>query len=122
MSFGQRLLSLRKEKGLSQDELGSQLNVSKQTVSKWELDETTPEMNKLILMNDFFNISLDKLVKGTTTLDINLKDTATSVVEMDKPKKGIYDIILLIVKIFGVIVLIDVIVMIIYFSLNGFPD
>ncbi len=122
MSFGHRLLLLRKEKGLSQDELGSQLNVSRQTVSKWELDETTPEMNKLISISDFFNISLDKLVKDTTTLDINSKDSATFAVKIDKPKKGIYDIIFLIVKIFGVIVLIDVIVMIIYFSLNGFPD
>lgn len=50
MNFGQNLLYLRKAKGLSQDELGSKLNVSRQTISKWELGETTPEMDKLYFL------------------------------------------------------------------------
>jgi len=111
MSFGQNLLSLRKEKRLSQDELGGQLKVSRQTISKWELGETTPEMEKLILISELFKISLDKLVKGVDASEIKL----------DKPKKGVYDIILLLVKIFGVVILIDVVVMVIYFISNGFP-
>lgn len=121
MSFGQNLLSLRKEKGLSQDELGGQLKVSRQTVSKWELGETTPEMDKLILISELFNISLDALVKGTSTSDVKSKEENTSETKLDKPKKGVYDIILLLVKILGAVLLIDVLVMIIYFILNGFP-
>lgn len=50
MNFGQNLLYLRKAKGLSQDDLGSRLNVSRQTISKWELGETTPEMDKLYFL------------------------------------------------------------------------
>ena len=121
MNFGHKLQSLRKERGLSQDELGSQLKVSRQTVSKWELGETTPEMNKLISISELFNISLDELVKGTGTSDVNSKDADTLETKLDKPKKGVYDIILLLVKILGVVLLIDVLVMIIYFILNGFP-
>jgi len=121
MSFGQKLLSLRKKKGLSQDELGGQLNVSRQTVSKWELGETTPEMDKLITLSDFFNISLDELVKGTATSDVNSKEAGTSETKLHKSKKSVYDIILLLVKIFGIVFFIDVLVMIIYFILNGFP-
>jgi transcriptional regulator with XRE-family HTH domain len=121
MNFGQKLLSLRKKKGLSQDELGGQLNVSRQTVSKWELGETTPEMDKLITISDFFNISLDELVKGTATSDVNSKEAGTSETKLHKPTKGVYDIILLLVKIFGFVLFIDVLVMIIYFILNGFP-
>lgn len=44
MAFSNKLYSLRKQKGLSQDELCSKLNVSRQTISKWELGETTPEL------------------------------------------------------------------------------
>ena len=121
MNFGQKLLSLRKEKGLSQEELGGQLKVSRQTVSKWELGETTPEMDKLILISELFTISLDELIKGKGASDVNSKDADTSEAKLDKPPKGVYDIILLLVKIFGVVLFIDVMVMIIYFISNGFP-
>ena len=46
MKFNEKLINLRKQKGLSQEELGYKLNVTRQTVSKWELGETTPEINK----------------------------------------------------------------------------
>ena len=48
MKFNEKLIKLRKEQGLSQEELGEKLNVTRQTVSKWELGETTPEMSKLL--------------------------------------------------------------------------
>ncbi|MDF2802060.1 MAG: hypothetical protein K0S61_1963 [Anaerocolumna sp.] len=71
--FGNRLMSLRKGKGLSQEELGNQAGVSRQTVSKWELNQTTPEMDKLGLLGDIFNISLDELVGRQT---VTYKDTS----------------------------------------------
>lgn len=70
MAFSNKLYSLRKQKGLSQDELGSKLNVSRQTISKWELGETTPELEKLIALGDFFEISLDELV-----MDVKAKES-----------------------------------------------
>lgn len=63
MNFNEKLIQLRKSSGLSQEELGNRLNVARQTVSKWELGSTTPEMEKLIELSDLFNISIDELVK-----------------------------------------------------------
>lgn len=62
MKFGDKLLELRKQKGWSQEELGDKLDVSRQTVSKWEAGQTTPEMEKLILMSEVFNVTLDEIM------------------------------------------------------------
>ena len=62
MKFSEKLMSLRKSKGWSQDEFAQKLGVTRQTVSKWELDQTAPDMNKLIEMSKLFGISLDELV------------------------------------------------------------
>lgn len=60
--FSNKLITLRKAKGWSQEQLGEKIGVSRQTVSKWELGDTTPEMEKLIALGDLFDISLDELV------------------------------------------------------------
>ncbi|MDR0863109.1 MAG: helix-turn-helix domain-containing protein [Oscillospiraceae bacterium] len=62
MCFHENLMRLRKTNGFSQEELGAKLNVTRQTVSKWELGQTTPEMDKLIEMAKLFGISVDELV------------------------------------------------------------
>ena len=62
MKFNEKLIELRKKEGLSQEQLGNKVNVSRQTISKWELGETTPELEKLIELSKVFNISIDKLV------------------------------------------------------------
>ena len=64
MEFKDRLIELRKSSGWSQEELGDKLEVTRQTVSKWELGQTTPEMNKLTAISELFHISLDELVSG----------------------------------------------------------
>lgn len=74
MKFNEKLIKLRKEMGLSQEELGNKLNVARQTVSKWELGETTPEMDKLIKMSEIFNITLDELIKDKNG-DENINNT-----------------------------------------------
>lgn len=66
MTFQERLITLRKQQGLSQEQLGYELGVTRQTVSKWELGVTTPEMDKLIQLSDFFHISIDELVGHTS--------------------------------------------------------
>ncbi len=62
MEFHNKLYHLRKQKGLSQEELANRLNVSRQTISKWEVGDSTPDMEKLIAISDMFQISLDELV------------------------------------------------------------
>ena len=62
MDFKDRLIELRKESRLSQEELGYKLGVTRQTVSKWETGQTTPEMNKLFELSKMFSISVDDLI------------------------------------------------------------
>ena len=70
MNFNEQLITLRKQNGLSQEQLGEQIGVSRQTISKWELGETTPEMGKLIQLSSYFDVSIDELagkVSGQNT-------------------------------------------------------
>ncbi len=62
MDFGTKLNLLRKNRGLSQEELAQRINVTRQTISKWELGDTIPDMTKLIELSQLFEISIDELV------------------------------------------------------------
>ena len=64
MRLGETIYRLRTEKGMSQGELAEALSVSRQSVSKWETDGATPDLEKLIKLSELFDISLDTLVKG----------------------------------------------------------
>ena len=63
MKFNEKMIMLRKQHNLSQEKVAEKLKVARQTVSKWELGETTPEMDKLIMISELYNITLDELVK-----------------------------------------------------------
>lgn len=65
MKFSEKLENLRKIRGMSQEAVAQKLNVTRQTVSKWELDQTTPDMNKLLEISKLFGISLDELTNNT---------------------------------------------------------
>lgn len=80
MTFGEKIQKLRKEAGLSQEELSFQLDVSRQAISKWERDNGYPETEKIIRMSKMFNVSLDYL----------LNDEDTQPPEHDPNEKGIY--------------------------------
>lgn len=62
MKFNEKLVKLRKENLLSQEELAEKLGVTRQTISKWELEQTTPDMDKLSQMAKLFNVSVDELL------------------------------------------------------------
>ena len=61
MTFGERLMSLRRARGLSQEALGDMLDVTRQTVSKWERGDSTPELEKLVELSRILGVSLDEL-------------------------------------------------------------
>lgn len=69
MTMGERIQSLRKEKGLSQEALGEALGVSRQAVSQWENGQSVPEMEKLVAMKGLFGCSLDQLVLDEAPAD-----------------------------------------------------
>ncbi|MGM0396433.1 MAG: helix-turn-helix domain-containing protein [Bacillota bacterium] len=64
MKFGERLQILRKEKGFSQEKIAEELNVSRQSVSKWERGESSPEMEKVVALSNILGTSTDFLLKG----------------------------------------------------------
>ena len=63
MKFNEKLQLLRKNKGMSQEALAEEFGVSRQAVSRWESGQVYPETEKIVAMSDFFNISLDDLIK-----------------------------------------------------------
>lgn len=63
MTFGEKLLKLRSDAGLSQDKLAEMLEVSRQSVSKWERDEAMPDTDKIVLISKIFSVSTDSLLK-----------------------------------------------------------
>lgn len=86
MNFNEKLIELRKSKGLSQDELGQELGVSRQTISKWELAQSYPDFQRLVLLSDYFGLSLDALVKDIDVQDVrdkNLNDKQLSIIYDD---------------------------------------
>lgn len=64
MALGETLTDLRKAKGLSQEQLAEELDITRQTISKWELNQSTPDINYLVQLSDFFCVSTDYLIKG----------------------------------------------------------
>lgn len=129
MEFHNKLYHLRKQKGLSQEELANRLNVSRQTISKWEVGDSTPDMEKLIAISDMFQISLDELVMDKVQTQIGETPSKAEVVNelkekvlTDENKKKAKKVLKIAAIILGVIVLIDVISMIVYVSLYGFPQ
>lgn len=73
MNFNEKLIELRKTKGLSQDELGGKLQVSRQAISRWETGQAYPDFEKLVNISDYYELSLDELVKGISVQDVRDK-------------------------------------------------
>lgn len=67
MNLGNKIADLRKKNNLSQEELAEKIGVTRQTISKWELDETTPDIKQAKELSKIFNVSLDELANN----DIN---------------------------------------------------
>ena len=109
MKFNEKLVVLRKQHNLSQEQVAEKLGVARQTISKWELGETTPEMDKLIIMSELYNITLDELMKeeneGKVVNDLNNTNSQKLAGMTIKILKGI-GIFILIVAILYILLMI----------------
>lgn len=94
MKLGKNILKLRKQQGLSQEQLGEKVNVTRQTISNWELDETTPNPDQLKLLSKALNISIDDL------LDNDVKNVLEEKISNTEKLAGI---IIKVLKIFGIV-------------------
>ena len=130
MDFNNKLYELRKKKGLSQEELASRLNVSRQTISKWEVGDSTPDMEKIIAISDLFDISLDELVLDKAPaapgapvpqkadLYTDIKENVFTEDNRKKAKKGLKIAAIIV----GAVLLIDALTLLVYVIINGgFP-
>jgi transcriptional regulator with XRE-family HTH domain len=98
MKIGDKIYKLRKENNLSQEELANKLNVSRQTVSKWELGDSCPDFDKIVPLCDIFNISTEELLRGK---DVDKTDSKKEVVNSNNNQvvKSIISIISIITTI-----------------------
>lgn len=130
MEFHNKMYELRKQKGFSQEELANRLNVSRQTVSKWEVGESTPDMEKLVAISDLFGVSLDELVLDKKPEEPqpseqivrsefygDLKEHVFTENNKNMAKKGLK----LTGIIAGILLLIDIISFLVYVAMFGLP-
>ncbi len=73
MDFSEKLLTLRKAKDLTQEQLAEKLNVSRQSVSKWESAQAVPELDKIVAMSAVFDVTTDYLLKSSEIDDLSVK-------------------------------------------------
>ena len=70
MTVGEKIARLRTEAGISQEELAEQINVSRQSISKWEIDQAIPQIDKILLLCDYFHVSADELLRSELKLSL----------------------------------------------------
>lgn len=99
--LGENILKLRKKSDLSQEQLGEKVNVTRQTISNWELNETTPNPEQLKLLSKALNVSIDELldndIKGVIETKVNEIDI--NIVKNNNLLKILFVIIIVIIAI-----------------------
>ena len=73
MIFSEKLLTLRKAKGITQEQLAEKLDVSRQSISKWESGQSVPELENIVALSTIFDVSTDYLLKSSEIDDLSVK-------------------------------------------------
>ena len=89
MGFGENLQQIRRQNHLSQEDLAEMLGVSRQAVSKWELGEGYPEAEKLLILSEKLNVSLDSLLRGENAKAISGEERAGNTIRIISPHEGV---------------------------------
>lgn len=113
MKLGEKILKLRKEHSLSQEQLGEMVNVTRQTISNWELGETQPNPEQLILLSKTLNVSVDELLSN---------DIKPILVEKVSNTEKLAGIIIKILKVMGVLLLVYFILMVVALIVFNVPS
>lgn len=93
MKLADKLLSMRKARGISQEELADGLNVSRQAVSKWEGDQAVPEPEKIVAISDYFGVTTDYLLRDSSSSQ-NAAATQVQAVDVKTQDNGRYAVTL----------------------------
>lgn len=84
MTFGEKIIRLRKSKGITQEQLAEQMGVTRQTISKWELDQSTPDLSYIKQLCEIFGVTADYLIDENKTEP----ETSRVHVEQEQPSVG----------------------------------
>lgn len=103
MNLGDKIMTLRKKNNMSQEELAEKVGVTRQTISKWELEETSPDITQAKTLSNIFKVSLDELVNN----DLN-----SIIVEKVSNTEKLAGIIIKILKVFGILAIAFILLMI----------
>ena len=108
MSLGEKLLSLRKKKGLSQEEVADLLHVTRQTVSKWETDQSTPDFDKVVPICKLYDISTEELFGEVAVREKEVINSSNDVVNYREynQKKALYTTLAVMLYILSIVVII----------------
>ncbi|MBD5492886.1 MAG: helix-turn-helix transcriptional regulator [Lachnospiraceae bacterium] len=123
MNVADRIQNLRKIKGISQEQLAEAIGVSRQAVSKWESEQSTPDLDKIVLMSDFFDVTTDYLLKGieptNETEHLTVGDVINSKILTDTNGKRTKIILRYTLYVFIGVLAVDLLVFIIYVIIHG---
>lgn len=89
MDLGEKLIELRKDKKLSQEEVADKLNVTRQTVSKWETNQSTPDFDKIVPLCNLYSITPDELLIGVTKEESSISNIEESKLNKRKRVNGL---------------------------------
>ena len=87
MRFEEKIVELRKTKGLSQEELAEQLGVSRQAVSRWELGQTLPDIPNLLQLCELFGVSADYLVREEEQTTAKSDQSAKTIARLTRERE-----------------------------------
>ena len=79
MGFSEKVTSLRKQAGWSQEELAQRLDVSRQAVSKWESGQAMPDLDRVVRMSEMFGVSTDSLLRDIPEPDRSVQEAVRAV-------------------------------------------
>ena len=137
MSIAERILTLRKSKGMSQEQLAEAVGVSRQAVSKWESEQASPDPEKIITLSEVFGVTTDYLLKGvepekeeakteekaeekkTKDTHMTVGDVLDQKILTEKNKEKSKKLLKYVLIALGVFLAIDIISFIIYVIVNG---
>ena len=89
MNIAEKIVLLRKKKGISQEELANKLNTSRQAVSRWENNQSTPDLEKLVALSKYFNVTTDYLLTDSIETSINNNSQCESNIEFQELKSEV---------------------------------
>ena len=112
MNLGEKIFELRKKSGLSQEQLGEKISVTRQTISNWELGETSPNPEQLKLISKELNISVDELldndIKGVLVEKVSNTEKLAGLVLKILKWLGIFFVVILVIDIISLILFVYV--------------